>query len=281
MRPETKNILFMALLFSAALIISILNPFGGNALTDEMKIMFSFVGVLFSILSGFFIASLWSRFTRVRTLISSETASLENIYKFFELVDKKMANEVAKKIDTYIIKALEFDLHEYQEKIREEYFALYEPLKVLKGKKMAVPFTRILSIFDHFTKSRKEILSRGRDRIGIFHWAVLFLLASMLIALWLYIQFAGIFGLAIGTVFIFALLVVLTIVYDLNDLNWGSEQINVEVYERVYDVMGMPRYYPEELLDKMTVPEDIKEYRVGILVDPKTYKRKIKKVKKS
>lgn len=85
--------------------------------TDQIKMIFSFVSFLFGILSGFFIASLWDRFTKIRKLTSIESASLENLYKFFELADKEVARKVAKKIDKYIIKSLEYDLHKYQEKI--------------------------------------------------------------------------------------------------------------------------------------------------------------------
>lgn len=278
MKQQTKNVLLAFVLFLFSFTITIINPFGGNFLNDELKLIFTFIGGLFAILSGFFIASLWDRFTKIRTLISAESASLENLYKFYELVDKKIARKMAEKIDRYIIKSLEFELHEYQENLREEYFSLYEQLKFLKGKRGSTIATRILSIFDQFTKDRKEILSRGKDKLGIYHWTALILLAFLLISMWAYIQFNDIAGIVIGTIFIFAVFIVLVIVYDLNNLNWGSEQVNIEVYERVYDVMGMLRYYPEELLNRINIPDDIKEYRIGILVDKENYKRKIKKV---
>lgn len=66
------------------------------------------------------------------------------------------------------------------------------------------------------------------------------------------------------------MIVVLVIVHDLNNLGWSSKKVSteiydmdVEVYERVYDVIGIPRYYPEELFDKNALPKEIKEYRIG------------------
>lgn len=137
---------------------------------------------------------------------------------------------------------------------------------------------RSLNIFDKFTKSRKEILSRGKDKLGVFHWTTVFLLALLTIYIWLYIQFSGIFGIVIGTILIFSILTVITIIYDLNNLTWGTERMDIEVYERIYDVMGMPRYYPEESLGKLTIPKGLDEYRIGILEDSDSHKRKIKKV---
>ncbi len=278
LKQKMKSVFVAVVIFLLALLISIFNPLGTNTITEEMKIIFSFIGVLFAILSGFFIASLWDRFTKIRTLISSESASLENLYKFVEIVDKKLSAEIAGLIDRYIIKGFEYGMHEYQEKLSEEYFALYKPLDVLKNKGGDVPFTRVLNLFDQFTKTRKEILSRGKDKIGAYHWTVLFLLSFLLIGFWTYIQFSGVFGIITGTVFIFAIIAVLVIIYDLNNLTWGSEQMGTEIYERVYDVIKLPRYYPEEILNRINIPKGIKEYRIGILVDPETHKREIKKV---
>ena len=279
MKAKNDNIILIAILLLISISISIFNPLGGNLITDEIKTILSFVSFLFAILSGFFIASLWDRFTKIRSLISAETANLENIYKFVELAGKSLAKKFADKIDKYIIKSLEFELHNYQEKLKEEYFALYKPLIDLRNKKMDVPLTRVLNIFDQFTTHRKEILSRGKDKLGAYHWIALILLAFSLILIWIYIQIPGTFGVIMGSILTFTILIVLVIIYDLNNLKWGSEQINIEVYERVYDVIGLKRYYPEELLNKVTIPKEIKEYRVGVLINHKTYQRKIKIVK--
>ncbi len=268
--------MFMLIPLSLAFVIAVFNPFGGHPITEEMKTIFSFISMLFAILSGFLISSLWDRFTKIRTLISSETASLENLHQFFELADKKVAKKAADGIDKYVMKALELGVHEYQEKLREEYFALYKLLKLLKNKKTEVYLSRILNIFDQFTKNRKEILSRVRDQLGMYHWVVLCLLPFMLITIWCYIQFDGVFGEFIGASFIFAIFVILIIIYDLNNLVWGSAKINIEVYERIYDVIGMPRYYPQEMIKKIKIPQTIKEYRIGILVGARKQKREIK-----
>jgi len=49
-----------------------------------------------------------------------------------------------------------------------------------------------------------------------------------------YIQTDGIAGVVFGTIFSFAILAVLVIVYDLNNLNWGSEQINVHIASNAF-----------------------------------------------
>lgn len=274
-KQKLKRIMFMGIPLALAFAIAVFNPFGGHPITEEMKTIFSFISMLFAILSGFLISSLWDRFTKIRTLVSSETASLENLHQFFELADRKIARKAVDGIDNYVMKALELGVHEYQEKLREEYFALYKLLKLLKPKKTEVYLSRILNIFDQFTKNRKEILSRTKDQLGLYHWVVLCLLPFMLIVIWVYIQFDGVFGRFIGTIFIFAIFMILIIIYDLNNLVWGSAQINVEVYERIYDVIGIPRYYPEEMLEKVKIPITVSKYRVGILTNRKQQKRKV------
>lgn len=282
MKRKTKNFSLVIVFFLIALLISMINPFSGHVLSDEMKLAFSFLGTLFAILSGFFIASLWNRINRYRVLITDETAALQTIYKFTELADSKTAQQMAEKIDEYIIEATGFSSDKYQEELGEEFLGLYQPLKSLSQQEDAsVPYSRILRTLDHFASSRMEILSREKDKLGFYHWTVLFVLSILLIVVWLYIQFAGWFGIIVGTSFIFAILVVLTIIYDLNNLAWGSEQADIEIYERVYDIMGLSRYYPKEWLERINVPEHVKEYRVGILVDAETNKREIKMINRN
>ncbi len=274
-----KGVLLVVLFFFVSIIISLFNPLGGVLVSDEIRMVFSFTSFLFGILSGFFIASLWDRFTKIRTLISKESAFLEDIYKFFELADKDVAKRIAEKIDRYIIKAQEYDLHLYQEKIGEEYSDIFEELGNLKQEGLSKTLTnRIIALTVEFTETRKEILSRGKDKLGIFHWTVLVFLAGLTIYIWLYIQFEGLFGIIIGTVLIFSIFAVITIIYDLNNLTWGTERMDVEIYEKVYDEMGMARYYPEECLDEVKIPKEIDEYRVGYL-NPETGERDVEKVK--
>ncbi|MFC2143610.1 hypothetical protein ACFLQN_04395 [Candidatus Aenigmatarchaeota archaeon] len=275
MKQQTKNVTLIFVYLLAAYAISALNSYGGNELPDGLKTMIGFVGMLFSILIGFSIGTLWSRFMKIRDLISVEAACLENLYKLFEIADKKVARNVAKKIDEYIIKSLEFELHEYQQELNEEYSSLFECMKNPKVRKAGSVYGRILYTFSKFTETRKEIIARGRDKIGIYQWTALILLSFILGYLWIFIQFPGAFGLIVGTILLFVLAIVLTIIYDLNNLNWGSEQLNLDNYERVYDVIEIPRYYPEEMLNKVKLPSKMKEYRVGYITNKKTYQREI------
>ncbi len=170
MKRTRKNLSLVILFFGVALLISLINPFGGNVISDEMRLAFSFIGTLFAILSGFFIASLWNRINRYRVLITDETAALQTIYKFAELADPEIAQQMAEKIDEYIIEAIGFSSDKYQEELDDEFSDIYDPLKSLSQKERAsVPYTRILSILDKFASSRMEILSRAKDKLGIYH----------------------------------------------------------------------------------------------------------------
>jgi hypothetical protein len=266
--------------FLVCLALAWFDPFVGSPHANDMRSVFVFVGTLFAILAGFFISSLWDRFTRIRTLVAYETASLENIYKFCELIDPALAKRSAGLIDRYIIKALDTALVYYQENVREEYFSFYELLQALPGKGTDVPYTRLLNIFDLFAKSRKEILSRVKDKLGIHQWITLSLLSFLIAIFWLHLQFPGAIGILVGSILLFSIGIILYIVHDLNNPRWGGERpgikvydINVEVYERVYDVMNIPRYYPEELLQFVRLPACVRAYRVGVIVDKKTGER--------
>ncbi|HRZ86310.1 MAG TPA: DUF4239 domain-containing protein [bacterium] len=271
-----------ALLYGACFLLCFLNPFQGSGLSADIRSIFTFVGTLFAILAGFFISSLWDRFTRLRTLVAYEAASLENIYKFCELVDPALSNEAKGLIDRYIVNALDRELSHYQEQVRADYFAFYDLHKRLAGSGSDVPYTRLLNIFDQFAKTRKEILSRVKDRLGLHQWGAMVLLSFLIVVFWLHMQFGGWFGIIMGSIFMYAIAAILFIIYDLNNPRWCGEQgilkvydVNIEVYERVFDVMQISRYYPEEFLASLSLPAGIGTYRVGLFSDTKNGERKI------
>lgn len=274
-----NNTFLIILFFTVAFLISVNNPFGGEPVTNEIMMVFSFVSFLFSILSGFFVSALWNRYTDIRELTSIEAARLEDLYETIKVGSDDMAKRIADKIDKYIIKALEYDIHKYQETISEEYHTLYKELEKLEEENLSTAVkNNALSVFAKFTDCRKEILSKGKDNLGKLHWITILMLAFITAALWIFIQFEGIFGILVGTILLFSILAVITILYDLNNLTWGEERIDIEIFERVYDIIDKPRYYPEEVLNEVTMPSGIKEYRVGILKNPDTHERTIKKV---
>ncbi len=280
MNRSYSDSLLIALFFFIAITVSIFNPLEAMPITDEISMVFSFVSFLFGILSGFFISALWSRFAKMRKLMSKEVAALEDLYEFVELGNKDVARELADKLDVYMRKALDFDIHEYQSKVNEEYSDLYKVIGELEHEGVSsTVFNRCLNVLAQFTTCRKEMIARSKDKIGKFHWAAVIMLAFLTVFLWMMIQFEGIFGIVVGTVLVFSVLTVLIILYDLNNLTWGEERIDIEGFEKVYDVIGKPRYYPEEVLGEVDIPEEIDEYRVGILKDPKTYEREVKTVK--
>jgi len=285
MSHAMKNVVSICLFFLACLALAYGNPFVGSPYANDMRSVFVFVGTLFAILTGFFISSLWDRFTRIRTLVAYETASLENIYKFCELVDVGLAQKAVVLIDRYIIKALNNTLVHYQESVRDEYFSFYELHQALEEQGNDVPYTRLLNIFDQFAKSRKEILSRVKDKLGVHQWITLTLLSFLIALFWLYLQFPGAIGVLVGSILLFSIGIILYIVHDLNNPRWGGERpgikvydINVEVYERIYDVMNIPRYYPAELLSFVKMPAFVRTYRVGVVIDPKTGEREFRTV---
>lgn len=277
----SEGIIFSLVIF---LISSWTLPVIGKS--ENIKLILTVCSFLFGVIAGFYIAHLLSRFQRYTTLASEEAGSLENIYKFSEILGKKYAEKMSNLIDNYVAGAFDYEFYEYPERLSKQYFAFFEPLKKTKArtpeKKEAVE--QMYDTLEILTKTRKEMIALGGgNRLKISQWFILIILASVLIFCLFYIRTDEWASLLSTALLSSAIVSIFLFIRDLNNFEFADHTILFDVHQRVFDLIGKPRYYPIDSLEKrmLKIPKN-KDYRVAYFNKKgKKIKMKLVKVEKT
>lgn len=281
--PRSFSIFMVFIVIVAvSFLLSLFLPFF-EGVYEEVRIILTITAILFSIFVGFSIAYLFTRFNDIRKLVAAETGILTNLYKFFENLGKsKYTMMMRKSVDDYLTAVLDFHLHEHIDKVRKEYFNLFEPIKAVRKEKIHnanYVYNRSLALMHEFGNLRKTNIVLVKTKLSFYHWLILVVLGFILVSVLLYLRNPTPFSIIATSLLMIAIATVLLVVKDLENLQWGSEVLWVESYERVFDVIEMPRYYPEYIVKEgFKLPED-KDYRYVTYDDKQKKKIELVKVK--
>ncbi|MBT3940707.1 DUF4239 domain-containing protein [Candidatus Woesearchaeota archaeon] len=233
---------------------------------ENAKLLLSAIAIIFSILAGFAISSLWSRFTRMRELLSIESGELESLYKMSQFIGSRYAEIVREIIDKYLVKAFDYDLWAYQEHVNREFFSLFDSLKNISvtDDKQKQALGKIFNILDNLGNVRKEIFTLGSDRLKKHEWMSLIVLSGLLIATLFYVKEETLISMVFTILLSTGIVLIVAVIRELDDMEWDIETIGYEIYEQVFDLIGKPRYFPEEGFLKKRNMKTGNYYRVGL-----------------
>ena len=134
----------------------------------------------------------------------------------------------------------------------------------LKTNREIETFTNFLPILNEVTTAREKLFMYGKDRLDKLEWVVLLSLATILMISIMVIRVPNLSSLLLSGILISAVIILLLLLKDLNDLSFGEETISFEPYETIFDVIGMPRFYlKRDIKSKRITPPKDKKYRVG------------------
>jgi len=133
----------------------------------------------------------------------------------------------------------------------------------LKTNREVETFTNLLPILNDITTSREKLFMYGKDRLDMIEWVIIILLAAILIVSVILIRIPLLSSLFLSGTLIFAILSLLLLLRDLNNLSFGEEMISFEPYETIFDVLGLPRFYLKRDIKSGRITPKGKEYRVG------------------
>jgi hypothetical protein len=213
--------------------------FKGPGATDEVNVALTTAGILYAIFAGFFLSNNWSRLVELKESVVEETSFLELAYRITSgFKDRKGAKRLANAI--------------------KEYIYLYTYLPWQEIHKAEKQFNAILqAIFDISThgnseeSGKDEILDEMRDilkakaeqrvlsvpQINIGHWIILWGLSAVIIFALFYSN-ANLVSTIIAMMFMPPVILVIFLLYDLDNLMWGLAEISTEPYTHVLEVMG-------------------------------------------
>ena len=245
MKLKIKHLLFFAIL------ISFLASYFFPGVGDDPRIQNSitFIGILFGIIVGFFIADLYSRYQGIRDNAGTDSSCLSTFYFFAKILaeetkNKKWLEDVKKRIENYIKKFMPLSWEKYSE-TETEFSDLGKSLQELKysGEKANETYSNILNVYNQHSEARENLVMFGKDKLSWGEWLITFFLGGLLLASLFYVKDSSLVSILFTGAITSAIVILFIVLRDLNNLNFGENAVSVEPYERVLDAIGKPRYY--------------------------------------
>jgi hypothetical protein len=250
-----------------------------------LEIILTISTFLFAIIAGFFISRLNNRYDTVRTTLGEADGEMFAIYQIAIIISPRFAKRISKIIDDYFITAYDFELAKYNQIYKltnKHYLQLWDELKNLKKAERKNPYEgQFTELLISGEKKRNLTSVLALERVGVGQWAVLMILACIIIFCIFYLKteefYSGFLAVLLSTV----LVLVLLLIRDLQNLKIGHEELLEESGQEVFEYIGKPRYYHFDQIKKgmSNVPKHIKEFRVGFHA-PGSEKLKIKHIKR-
>lgn len=245
MKLKIKHLLFFAIIVS--FLASFLFPGIRNDPRVENSV--TFIGILFGIIVGFFIADLYQRYQGIRDNAGTDSSCLSTFYFFATILaketkNKKWLSDVKKRIKKYIYKFMPLQWEHYSE-TEKEFADLGKSLEELKysGDKANETYSNILNVYNQHSEARENLVMFGKDKLSWGEWLITFLLGGLLLASLFYIKDASLTSTLFTGAITSAVLILFIVLRDLNNLNFGEDAVSIEPYERVLDAIGKPRYF--------------------------------------
>lgn len=240
---KIKHLLFLAIVVS--FLASYLFP--GVEDNETIQTSITFIGILFGIIVGFFIADLYARYQGIRENAALDSSCLSTFYFMATILGQKnkaWLKKVETRINDYIRKFMPLPWHKYSE-TEKEFIAIGDSLKELKytSDKENETYSNILAVYSQHSDAREKLVMYGQDKLSWGEWLVSLFLGGLLLASLFYVKDTSLVSILFTGAITSAILILFIVLRDLNNLNFGESAVSIEPYERVLDAIGKPRYF--------------------------------------
>lgn len=239
----------------------------GNA--EDIKLILTVTTFLFAILSGFFIARAGSRFNEIRSAVSKEDALFLSFYKTAQVQGEKFSGKIRSLIDKYYIISYDNWLAIYGDtgykKTLPCFLQIWDEVISLKPKAPHA-YERLLDTLTDIEESRNIASSIAKEVVNRGQWVLLSMLSIIILFCLFSLKTNDIFSMTITVLLSSALIIILLLLRDLQNLRFGGEkELLVESGQEVFESIGLLRYYNNKFFQEnhYVVPENIKEFRLG------------------
>lgn len=168
MKIKIKHLLVIAIL------VSFLASYFFPGVGDDPRVqnLITFIGILFGIIVGFFIADLYSRYQGIRDNAGTDSSCLSTFYFFATILaketkNKKWLSDVEERIHNYIKKFMPLPWERYSE-TEKEFVDLGKSLEELKysGDKANETYSNILNVYNQHSEARENLVMFGKDKLS-------------------------------------------------------------------------------------------------------------------
>lgn len=226
--------------------------FPGIGENEAIQNSITFIGILFGIIVGFFITDLYTRYQGIRSNAAADSSALTTYWTFASIIgespkQKKWLESVRDAINKYVIKFMPLPWDRYAE-TEPEFTAYTDTLKALKYNtdKENETYSNMLAVANGHSDAREKLVMYGRDKLSWGEWLVVLFLGILLLGTIFYVKDTSFVSSAFTAAITAAILILLFVLNDLNNLNFGESAISIEPYERVFDAIEKPRYFKKE-----------------------------------
>lgn len=273
-KKRLKRIVFYVVLLIVLFSLIFLVPI--NFIQTDVSSLFTATTVVWAIIVGFFMAAALTNYSNLQSLISSETAGLISLSHFVKFSEPSLGKEVNESIDSYVIKAFDYEISDYIDETESEFGKIMEIAYKVKNKDTNL-FVGMVSSISDLIKCRQEISLAGRKIMNLSSWIVIAILTIINISLLYSIRSSEIISIIFTIIISLSMIIVLFLLKDIDSNTFAEEKLAFDIYQDVFREIGKLSYYPEISIAKgrIRIPKGQK-VRIGKYKNfPKSFEKVI------
>ncbi len=234
----------LILAFIILLLISFLLPVVHIANIEALLASSTF---LFGVLYGFEISIVLDNFSKLKALLAVENAGVLSIYHLSKIIGGSFSEDIEKRIEVYLKKAIDIPLDRHLQETNKEFFAIFEPLQNAKvnGDEKISALGCINQGLYYIPQSRAQIAQVAPRDVDRPEWSMLLMLAFIIIGTLLLSREASIISQVASAIFGTTLIGALLLLEEADSNHLQEARLEYEVFNETLEAMGKPRYYPK------------------------------------
>ncbi|HSX40984.1 MAG TPA: hypothetical protein VLF68_05235 [Candidatus Saccharimonadales bacterium] len=246
------------------LIVSFLLPVISIKNIDTILISATF---LYGMFYGFQISLVLGNFLQLKNLLGTETGGLLAVLHLAKIIDGKFAQEVEKRIESYIMRAIDNPLTHYVQRTNKDFFAIFEPLETLevKGEAKLAALNYLNEALYYLPQTRNQIAQVAPRDIDPPEWALLIILAGILIVALFFERQPDVISKISTAIFATTVISSLFLLDEVDSNRIQKTKLEYDIFNETLTAMGKLRYYPRFAIRRGILGRGTpKPYRVGV-----------------
>ncbi|MFH1235625.1 MAG: hypothetical protein V1685_01655 [Parcubacteria group bacterium] len=225
-------------------------------------VILSIASILFGLLAGFFFSEQWTRYTEIRSLQSERSSAglmLITAAKHF-FSNEKFKKDFTERMERTAVadECINWDEGDFEEPYYYETLKSFELINV-DNQKDAQYFSAMLGYNHTYAMNTVKLDVLYQERLSIIEWLLFFFLTAIIVVSVLLLDVSHMLYSIIVLTFPGVIFLTLSIIYDLNTLNWGRNLITLEPNQVIFDALGVQRFYMKR--NVKYIPHGLTQYR--------------------
>lgn len=245
-----KRFNLFAELFVASAILFGISIFLPIVHVENLDAILASATFLYGIFYGFEASVVLQNFSQLKTLVSTETASLVALYHLSQILPHEAAVDISEKIELYLRKAIENPLTKYVMLTNKEFFAIFEPLRKVEPKSEAQSnaIAYMHESMYYLPQTRGQISQVAPRDVDPPEWAMLIILGLIIIIALLLGRDLTLVSKISAAIFSTTVIGSLLLLDEIDSNRIQEQKLETEVFNDALVAMGKEKYYPKKVV---------------------------------